>query len=121
VSSLEPPPPSHSIQHEKNSVHGYSGNTLNKRRRTGDDLLDAFLEISDIMTYNQMQPIEHAHNSSVLPLQQKIDKNAEIDNVDNIDDVYNVDNNNKIKQRKTRRGGQKKQKSQHLRDKERKL
>jgi hypothetical protein len=34
VSSLEPPPPSHSRQHEKNIVHGYSGNTLNKRRRT---------------------------------------------------------------------------------------
>ena len=98
-----------------------SVNKINKRRRTGDDVLDAFLEISDIMTYNQMQPIEHAHNSSVLPLQRQIDNSVEIDNVDNIDDVYNVDDNNKIKRRKTRRGGQKKQKSQHLRDKERKL
>ena len=103
VLSLEPPPPSHSIQHEKNSVHGYSGNTLNKRRRTGDDLFDAFMEISDIMTYNQMQPIKHVYiqnspyeastnNSLVLPHQQHIDNSDEIDNVDNVHDAYNGDN-----------------------------
>ena len=78
---MQPPPPSHNIVYERNSVHRYdsrqndkknkeqstaqregitaltttkpttseneyAGNNLHKRRRTGDDLLDAFLEIS---------------------------------------------------------------------------
>ena len=109
VSSMLPPPPSKI--YERNSVHGYSTtseteysvNNVNKRRRKDDDLLDAFLEISDIMTWNQMQPITHAHiqnspyetsanNKLVLPHQQHIDNSDEINNVDNIDDVYNVDN-----------------------------
>jgi hypothetical protein len=107
-------------------------NKINKRRRTGDDLLDAFLEISDIMTYNQMQPTAQHNNalfnddiqmldtvniSSVLPHRRHIDNSDEVDNVDNIDGLYNVNNNNEIKRRKPRRGKQKNQKSQNLRKK----
>ena len=112
---MQPPPPSHSIVDERNSVHGYdrrqndkknkeqstaqrdtltaltintpttsdnddSVNNVKKRRRTGDDLLDAFLKISDIMTYNQMQPITHAHiqNSSFEAIDSNTLVNSDI-------------------------------------------
>ena len=56
-----------------------SVNKINKRRRTGDDLLDAFLEISDIMTYNQMQPTAQDSNALV---------NNEIEMIDNVNTVH---------------------------------
>ena len=36
---------------------GQTVNILPKRQKTNDDLYDAFMEISDIMTWNQLQPI----------------------------------------------------------------
>ena len=111
MSSLEPPPPSHSIQHEKNSVHGYSGNILNKRRRTGDDLLDAFLEISDIMTYNQMQPIAKDSKAIVHNEIEMIDNlNTVHNNIhsENGSDIDNNENNNTSKKDKRHRNGRRK-------------
>ena len=122
VSSLEPPPPSHSIQHEKNSVHGYSGNTLNKRRRTGDDLLDAFLEISDIMTYNQMQPITHAHiqNSSSEVIDSNTLVNSEIEMLDIENTVHNNRDSETGKKNKKNRNNNGDRIKQDKKEKERK-
>ena len=142
MSSLQPPPSSKI--YERNSVHGYSTTSeteysrsnLYKRRRKDDDLLDAFLEISDIMTWNQMQPITHAHiqnspyetssnNNLVLPHQQHIDNSDEIDTVDNVHDVYNVDNSDndvgdtEEKKKKKRRGQKRNRHQQQNRQKHR--
>ena len=113
-----------------------SVNNVNKRRRTGDDFLDAILEISDIMTFNQMQPIAHVHiqnsiyeasanNSLVLPHQRHIVNSDKIDNVYNVDDVYNVDNSDndvgekEEKKKKKRRGKKQNRDQQRYRQKDR--
>ena len=76
--------------------------TLNKRRRTGDDLFDAFMEISDIMTYNQMQPITHAHiqNSSSEAIDSNTLVNSEIEMLDIENTVHNNRDSETVKKNK---------------------
>ena len=96
-------------------------NNLPKRQRTDGDLYDAFMEISDIMTWNQLQPITepnqllHDADDRAEPIfaeestREDDDNysNSENETVDSVNIVHNNIDSETTNKKKSKRYGKK--------------